>query len=117
MLLERHSPQTLQLLIKKKWLADSIIGLGSGYLTHLTYQTKDVAPEVLEDYHEMRSGEVYGEIIWVGDEVNRRVAEAEVSSINDFGSFIRFDLRLLEVVPFIRDGAVHVRNDYLCYYG
>ena len=116
-MLERHSPQTLQLLIKKKWLADSIIGLGSGYLTHLTYQTKDVAPEVLEDYHEMRSGEVYGEIIWVWDEVNRRVAEAEVSSINDFGSFIRFDLRLLEVVPFIRDGAVHVRNDYLCYYG
>lgn len=112
-----YRPKTLQFLIKNQWLVDSILGLGSGYQIHLVYLNTEIAPEVRSEISGGRIQEgVLGEIVYQGPEERRRVAAVEVTRVNDFESFVRFDLRLLEVTPFLRDGTGESSNGYLCYY-
>ena len=111
-----HPPKTLQMLIKEDWLVDSITNLGGGYFTHLSYQAADIDPKVLSDILHPDFRGVFGEIIKLRPQDNRRIAVVEVSKTNDFKAFIRFDLRLLEVVPYIKDYLVAIQPDYLCYY-
>lgn len=114
---DRFPPKTLHLLIQKAWLVESITSLGSGYLIHLAYKESQIDPEVLADIRSQSLGEDgLGEIIHVGESSNRRVAEVEVVKVNDYQNFIRFDLRLLSVTPFIRDGFEDIQTNYLCYY-
>ncbi len=109
-------PKTLRLLIEKKWLVETITGLGSGYLTHLSYQNEVIDPEVLQIIKNKQfEDKVLGEIIFRDQKDYLRIAEAEVIEVNDFQSFIRFDLRLLEVVPFIRGKVQNYNSNYLCY--
>ncbi|TCL76369.1 hypothetical protein EDC14_1002128 [Hydrogenispora ethanolica] len=112
-----EQPKTLHLLIKSQWLVDSITSLGSGYLIHLVYQNSEIAPDLCAEIKEGRFQEgVLGEIIHFKPGMKRRVAMVEIDKVNDFQNFIRFDLRILEVVPFLRDGIGDADQGYLCYY-
>lgn len=120
-MMNHHPPKTLQMLIREQWLEESIKDLGSGYGTHLSYLNQEIDPKVLQDTQNLSSGEVLGEIIKLGETANSLVAVAELVKVHDFKSFIRFDLRLLEVAPFIVKPPVKVdsiieKSDYLCYY-
>lgn len=109
--------KTLHLLIEKAWLVDTITKLGSGYLTHLSYQEGRIDPEVLTEIRNQSLGNgVLGEIIHSCGNSGHRVAMVEVAKVNDFQDFIRFDLRLLGVIPFIRDGLIKIESRYSCYY-
>lgn len=110
-------PKTLQMVIINQWLVDSITSLGSGYLIHLTYPNDVIDPEVLLDIrNQCLENRVLGEIIFLGADVNQRIAEVEVAEANDFKTFIRFDLRLLEVTPFIRNRLSDQQSAYQCSY-
>lgn len=111
-----HPPKTLQMVIKEKWLVESIKNLGSGYCTHLTYSINDIDPEVRGDIQILGIQGVLGEITKLDPVSNQRVALVEVNRINDFHSYIRFDLRLLEITPFIKALPVEIKSNYLCYY-
>ena len=114
---ETQAPKTLLMLIKKKWLVEAITSLGSGYLTHLAYQNESIDPAVLADIKTNQwVAKVLGEIIFQDQSINHRVAEVEVIEVNDFDTFIRFDLRLLEVIPFVRGKWTEPESSYLCYY-
>ena len=110
-----HSPKTLQMLVKNQWLVDSIIGLGSGYFIHLVYQTNEISPEVLTDIRNHNLEEkVLGEVVFETQRLHRCIAKVEIFTINDFQSFVRFDFRLLEVSPFLRESSYYDHSDYLC---
>lgn len=112
-----NPPETLQLLVKNQWLVESITSLGSGYLSYLTYLSSDIEPEVLIAIQQQQlAGGSLGEVIKIGPAQNRRIAEVELNEIHNFDSFIRFDFRILEVIPFLRDGIVSHQTDYLCYF-
>ncbi|HEX3048348.1 MAG TPA: hypothetical protein VHY08_26610 [Bacillota bacterium] len=112
-----YSPKTLHLLIKANWLVDSITNLGGGYLIHLTYQTSEIDPEVLEDIKSQRCEEgVLGEIIQLRSKENRPVAACEVFRISDQKSGYRFELRILEVAPYLRKASIDCNSIYLCHY-
>lgn len=111
-----HPPKTLQMLIKETWLVESIKNLGSGYCTHLAYAVNNIDPQVLGDIQNSGIQGVLGEIIKLDTNSNQRVAMVEVIRTNDFLSFIRFDLRLLEIVPFIKEVPVEIKPYYLCCY-
>lgn len=114
---DSQTPKTLLMIVKKQWLVDSITGLGSGYLTHLTYQNEYIDSAVLADI-KMNQGlsKVLGEVIFQYQNSNQRIAEVEIIEVNDFNTFIRFDFRLLEVHPFIRGKCELSDSKYLCYY-
>ncbi len=110
-------PKTLHLLIQNQWLVDSVTSLGSGYLIHLVYQDSEIAPDLLA---EIKAGRfqigVLGEIVQIDKGKKRRVAMVEVSKVNDYQNFVRWDLRILVVHPFVRDGVATSGERYLCYY-
>lgn len=111
------APQTLRMLVWNEWLVETIIKLGSGYSTHLSYQYSEIEPQVLQDiHHSTLSPGVFGEIIHQGKQPPRKVALAEVFKLNDFRDSIRFDIRLLSVDPFIRNGIVQRDSEYACFY-
>ncbi len=112
-----YSPKTLHLLIKANWLVDSITNLGGGYVIYLDYQNFEIDPEVLKDIKYQRCGEgVLGEIIQLRPKKNRPVATFEVSKINGREPGYRFELRILEVAPYIRKISVDCGSNYLCHY-
>lgn len=112
-----HSPKTLHLLIKANWLVDSITNLGGGYLIHLAYRIKEIDPEVLKDIQSQRCGEgVLGEIIHLRPETNRPVATFEVFKLTDQEMGYRFEVRILEVAPYIRKNNSVCSSEYLCHY-
>ncbi len=112
-----HTPKTLHLLIKANWLVDSITNLGSGYLIHLTYKLSDIDPEVLKDIKDQRCGEgVLGEIIQLRSEEYRPVAAVEVFKIENQDIGYRFELRILEVKPYLRKRIVDCDSNYSCHY-
>ncbi|HBF36035.1 MAG TPA: hypothetical protein DDW50_01800 [Firmicutes bacterium] len=112
-----QTPKTLLMVVKKQWLVESITSLGSGYLTHLTYQNEFIDPAVLADIRSNQGfSKVLGEIIFLDQNSNQPIAEVEMAEVNDFNTFIRFDFRLLEVSPFIRRKCKLLASNYLCYY-
>lgn len=111
------SPNTLHLLIKADWLVDSIISLGGGYLIHLAYRISEIDPEVLKDIMSQKCGEgVLGEVIHLRPDANRPVATFEVFRINNQEPGYRFELRILEVAPYLRRTNVVCNSKYLCHY-
>jgi hypothetical protein len=114
---ETQAPKTLLMLVKKQWLVESITGLGSGYLTHLAYRNELIDPAVLADIKNKQwIPKVLGEIVFKNQDISQRIAEVEIMEVNDFDTFVRFDLRLLEVSPFIRRKWTDSGSNYLCYY-
>ncbi|MGE5582720.1 MAG: hypothetical protein ACM3X9_09300 [Bacillota bacterium] len=110
-------PKTLLMLVTQKWLVEMITSLGSGYLTHLAYKNDSIEPKVLDDIQNKQlEGKVLGEIIFQDQREYHRVAEVEIAVVNDFETFIRFDLRLLEVSPFVRGKIANPGSGYLCFY-
>jgi hypothetical protein len=117
MMQNEHTPKTLLMKVKKQWLVESITSLGSGYLTHLAYQNECIDPAVLGDIRSDQSKlKVLGEIIFQDQNSSHRIAEVEIIEVNDFTNFIRFDLRILEVSPFLRGKWIDSGSNYLCYY-
>lgn len=111
------APKTLHLLIKANWLVDSITNLGGGYLIHLTYQTSEIDPEVLKDIKDHSCGEgVLGVIIQLRPGKNRPVAAVEVFKIDCQDHSYRFELRILEVVPYLRKIPIDCDSQYYCHY-
>jgi hypothetical protein len=45
----------------------------------------------------------------------RRISEAELHSVVDFKDYIRFEFRILSVIPFLKDGAAMNQDGYLCW--
>jgi hypothetical protein len=111
-----HPPKTLQLTIKEAWLVESITNLGSGFCTHLAYSIQDIEPDLLRDIQGPGIQGVLGEILKLDNTSIRCMAGVEVVKTHDFQSFIRFDLRLLEISPFIKALSVGITTKYLCYY-
>ena len=112
-----QTPKTLRMVVKKQWLVESITSLGSGYLTHLTYQNEHIAPVVLADIQSSQGmPKVLGEVIFEEPSGSHPVAEVEIMEANNFNTFIRFDFRLLEVTPFLRHKGELPSSNYLCYY-
>ena len=112
-----HSPKALHLLIKANWLVDSITNLGGGYLIHLAYQFSEIDPGVLKDIKIQRCGEgVLGEVIHLRPKANRPVATFEVFQINDQKNEYRFEIRILEVAPYLRKTSTDCSSNYLCHY-
>lgn len=110
--------KTLHMIVKNEWLVDSIVCLGSGFTSHLAYQNREIEPEVLSDIRTNRFGEEQlGEVIHLSSKGGHRIAKVEIAKANDFETFIRFDFRLLEVRPFLRNGLIAMAPQYLCYYG
>jgi dihydrofolate reductase len=114
---DSNTPKTLLMLVNKQWLVESITSLGSGYLIHLAYKNEYIDPLVLTDIKsEQGISKVLGEIIFKDLNNYQRIAGVEVVEVNDFNTFIRFDLRLLEVSPFLRGKWTDSETNYLCYY-
>lgn len=112
-----HSPKTLHLLIKANWLVDTITNLGGGYLFHLAYQSWEIDPEVLKDIKDQKCGEgVLGEVIRLRSDNTRPVATFEVFKINPQESGYRFELRILEVAPYLQKTSNVCNSNYLCHY-
>lgn len=111
-----HPPKTLQMIIQEAWLVESIKNLGSGYCTHLAYSIHDIDPVVRRDIQNPGIQGVLGEIVKLDKTSGRRVAVVEVIKTNNFHSFIRFDLRLLEIIPFIKAFSTEISSKYRCYY-
>lgn len=112
-----HTPKTLHLLIKANWLVDSITNLGGGYLIHLIYELSEIDPEVLKNIKNQSCGEgVLGVIIQLRPENNRPVAAVEVFKISDQDHGYRFELRILEVVPYLRKTLIDCDSKYYCHY-
>ncbi|NLY75716.1 MAG: hypothetical protein GX075_10470 [Firmicutes bacterium] len=112
-----HSPKTLHLLIKANWLVDSITNLGGGYIIHLTYHQTEIDPEVITDIMNQRCGEgVLGEIIQFRSGSSRPVATFEVFRINPQEAGYRFEVRILEVAPYLKKGSATCCSGYLCHY-
>jgi len=110
-------PGNLQMIVLNRWVVESINGLGSGYITYLVYQNSDIDPEVLEDVYRDHLGEgVLGEIIHAEPRGKSRIARVEVVKVNRYENFLRFDFRILEVKPFLRNGYHDPNSRYLCYY-
>lgn len=113
-----HPRKTLHMIVKNEWLADSIISLGSGFITYLVYQNQEIEPQVVNDIRAHDFGEdVPGEIVHWSGQSGRRIAKVEILTVNDFKTFIRFDFRILEVRPFLRNGWALGQMDYFCFYG
>ncbi|HBE81025.1 MAG TPA: hypothetical protein DDW65_25035 [Firmicutes bacterium] len=111
------TPKTLLMQVKKKWLVETITSLGSGYQTHLAYKNEWIDPKVLADIKSKQwEPKVLGAIVFQDQNTYHRIAEVELMEVNDFDTFVRFDLRLLEVVPFIRGKWSDSGSSYLCYY-
>lgn len=109
--------KTLQMVVKSEWAVDSISSLGSGYCSFLAYQYDEIAPEVLDDIHNRQIGAgVWGEIIHIKKNGNRRVALVEIQEINDFDSFVRFDFMILNVAPFLNNKVKPFQSGYKCFY-
>jgi len=112
-----HAPKTLHLIIKANWLVDSITNLGGGYLIHLAYRISEIDPEVFKDIKSQRCGEgVLGEVIQLRSENKRPVATFEVFRINDQEPGYRFELRILEVAPYLPKISSACNSKYLCHY-
>ncbi len=112
-----HPLQTLRMMVRQEWLVETITMLGSGYITHLAYPDEVIQPEILQKVkNRTLSPGIMGEIVYQTKSGLRRIALVEVFGINDFESFVRFDLRLLEVGPFVRIfGEIVGESDYSCY--
>lgn len=109
--------KTLRLVVKNEWLVDSILFLGSGFITHLAYQNSEIEPELFKEIRAEGWGEdILGEIIHQSPKGERRIAKAEIIKANIFDGFVRFDFRLLEVKPFLRNEIYPAASSYLCYY-
>jgi hypothetical protein len=109
--------KTLRFIIKNEWLVDSILFLGSGFITHLAYQNSEIEPELFNDIRNANwRGDILGEIVQQSTKGERRIAKIDMIKANVFDGFIRFDFRLLEVKPFLRNGAQPVNSPYLCFY-
>ncbi len=120
-MMDNHPPKTLQILIKEQWLVESIRALGSGYYSHLAYPLHEIEPDVGNDIQNPKLKGVLGEIINTDGQTGQLIATVEVERVNHFQSFIRFDFRILEINPFIRDRPAHccirvINPNYLCYY-
>ena len=115
-MMANHPPKTLRLVIQEAWLVESMKSLGSGYFTHLAYSIHDIDPKVRRDVQSPGIQGVLGEIIKLDKTSGRRVAVVEVVQTNNFHSFIRFDLRILEIIPFIKALSREISSKYRCYY-
>ena len=104
----------LELLVENAWVAETLKALGGGHILHLSYAHDRIEPVTLS---ELRAGTMgagtMGEILAVGPPC-RRIAIFELHQFNDLQGFVRLDLRLLSVAPFVRDGAQADGNKYLC---
>jgi hypothetical protein len=109
--------KTLRMIIKHEWAVDSIRSLGSGYVSFLAFENSEIAPDVLDDIHGRIIGEgTWAEILHLKRNSIRRVALVELNQINEFTSFYRFDFKILNVIPFLRDGIEAYQSDYKCFY-
>lgn len=114
----RYPLKTLHMIVKNEWLVDSIISLGSGFIVHLAYQNHEIEPQVVNDIRAHDFGEdVLGEVVHWRGQSGQRIAKVEIITANDFKTFVRFDFRILEVKPFLRNGVASGDVKYLCFYG
>lgn len=107
----------LQLIIEKEWAADSITALGSGYQFHLAYNVEQIEPVVLENLRQGAIALGYPmELAHTRGEKLIRIAIAELIGWVEPANMVRFDFRILQVVPYLRDGADQNKLPYFCRY-
>jgi hypothetical protein len=109
--------KTLRMIVKNEWAVDSIRSLGSGYVSFLVFEFHEIAPQVLEDIQRRIIGEgTWAEILYLKKNSVRRIALVELNQINEFKSFFRFDFKILNVIPFLRDGIEEYQSVHKCFY-
>lgn len=108
---------TLQLMVENDWVAETISFLGSGFLYHLAYPVEAIQPETLFDLRAGVLQEGAGvEVIFCANYTLYRIALGELVRINDFGSFIRLDFRLLRTIPSLKEYKTSEQKAYSCCY-
>lgn len=109
--------KALQLFIEREWSVETIRSLGSGFLYHLTYPTYLIEPELLTD---LRCGNVpvgtEAQVLMCQNQTLRRIALGELEKINDFGTFIRIDFRILRTNPSLKEIETPATNGYYLRY-
>lgn len=108
--------RTLYMAVLNEWVMDSLRCLGSGSMYHLSYHPSLIEPTLLASIRDslIPVGHPVQVILTSGGSA-RRVAEAELTCIVDFRDYVRFEFRILSVVPFLRDGAKKNTEGYLCW--
>lgn len=110
-------PRLVYMVVFNEWVMDSLRSLGSGSMYHLSYHPSLIAPDLLKECREGRlENGTPVEVILNKNGSGRRVAEAELTSIVDFKDYMRFEFRILSVIPFLRDGARTNQDGYLCWW-
>ena len=106
----------LYMAVLNEWVMESLCSLGSGNMYHLSYHPSLIAPELTMEIREGRltTGNPI-QIVLHKNGTTRRVSEAELHSVVDFRDYIRFEFRILSVIPFLKDGAVMNQDGYLCW--
>ncbi|HHZ20121.1 MAG TPA: hypothetical protein GX391_06405 [Firmicutes bacterium] len=91
--------------------------MGGGYQFHLAYDTSQIEPAVLDDLQNGRilAGHVL-ELLQIREGRLVRFALAELAGWVRPADVIRFDFRILQVIPYLRDGAVRNELEYYCRY-
>ncbi|MBE3577263.1 MAG: hypothetical protein IMX00_06185 [Limnochordales bacterium] len=88
----------LQLIVEHSWVVETLHQLKAGSMYHLAYATTHIEPDVLDD---IRSGLLQpgarAEVALLQGSTLYPVAVIELTQINDYLSYVRFDFRLLHV--------------------
>ncbi|MBE3583146.1 MAG: hypothetical protein IMX01_03410 [Limnochordaceae bacterium] len=88
----------LQLIVEHGWVVENLHQLGPGSMYHLAYATAHTDPQVLDDIRNGLLGPgAYAEIVLLQEGHLHPVGAVEISQINDYLSYVRFDFRLLEL--------------------
>lgn len=102
--------------VLNEWVMESLCSLGSGSMYHLSYHPSLIAPGLTM---EIRDGRLVTgnpvQIVLHKNGTTRKIAEAELQSVVDFKDYVRFEFRILSVIPFLRDGAAMNMDGYLCW--
>ncbi|HHV54621.1 MAG TPA: hypothetical protein GXX55_04150 [Firmicutes bacterium] len=88
----------LQLIVEHSWVVETLHQLKTGSMYHLAYATTHIDPAVLDD---LRSGLLApgtrAEVALLQGSTLHPVAAVELTQINDYLSYVRFDFRLIHV--------------------
>jgi hypothetical protein len=88
----------LQLIVEHTWVVETLHQLKVGSMYHLAYATAHIEPEVLDDIRTglLKPG-VRAEVALLQGSTLYPVATVELTQINDYLSYVRFDFRLVYV--------------------
>ncbi|MCL6613962.1 MAG: hypothetical protein K6U03_05020 [Firmicutes bacterium] len=104
----------LEVLVESPWVVETLKALGGGHVVDLTFAEGEIEPVTRRGFlsGELGAGTL-GEVLLIGPRL-RRVATFELHAVTRQPGYVRLDLRLLGVTPFVRDGVKAGEFEYRC---